>query len=159
MRKAAIMNRVRQRVVAAKEVEQRRMELTRQAFLYDDPSADLGTLADGRRRYQSSPEHIPHRHYIPLPPSPLGLSNYDAFDDEDFPHNDGDHEEAEGQSVYSDFNILEPSESVIDDYDSLEAFDSASTERRPPTPPCEKVVELMMERERQREVSFVQFGV
>ncbi|KAI9872147.1 MAG: hypothetical protein M1830_002020 [Pleopsidium flavum] len=159
LRKAAIMNRVRQRVVAAKEVEQRRMELARQAFLYDDRSADLYTLADGRRRYQSPSDHVPHRHYIPLPPSPLGLSNYDAFDDEDYPHSDGEHEEAEDQSVHSDFNILEPSESVIDDYDSLGTFESDSTERRPPTPPCEKVVELMMERERQKEVSFVQFEV
>lgn len=152
------MNRVRQQVVAAKEFEQRRMELARQAFLYDDTSAAyLENLADGPRRYQSSPDHIPHRHYIPLPPSPLGLSNYDAFDDEDFPYGDGEHEEAEEQPLYSDFNLLEPSESVVDDYDLLETIESASTERRPPTPPCEKAIELMMEMERQKEVSFVQF--
>ena len=136
------------------------MELARQAYLYDDPSvAELDALADGPRRYQSLPEHVPHRHYIPLPPSPLGLSNYDAFDEEDYPRGDGEHEGAEERSLYSDFNILDPSESVIDDYDYLENFDSTSTDRMPPTPPCEKLVELMIEREQQKEISFVQFRV
>lgn len=154
------MNRVRQRIVAAKEIERRRMEQARQAFLYDDsPAAYFDDMADGPRRYQSLPEHVPHRHYIPLPPSPLGLSNYDAFDDEDYPQSDGECEGAEERSVYSDFNILDPSEPVVDDYDSLGSLDGACTECRPPSPPCEKIVELMIERERQKEISFVQFVV
>ncbi len=159
LRKAAIMNSFRQRLVAAKENEQRRMELARQSFLYGELSAaNLGMLADGPRRCQSLPEHNPHRHYIPLPPSPLGLSNYDAFDDEDYTQLDGEHEDAENRPSYSDFSILDPAESVVDDYDSIGSLESASTDRRPPTPPCEKFVELMMERERQKEISFVQFG-
>lgn len=137
------------------------MEQARQAFLYadDSPAADLEDLADGPRRYQSLPEHVPHRRYIPLPPSPLSLSNYDAFDDEDYPQGDGEYDGAEERSIYSDFNILDPSESVVDDYDSLGSLDEPSIERRPPTPPCGKIVELMMERERQKEISFVQFAV
>lgn len=136
------------------------MELARQAFLYDDPSdADFEPLTDGPRRHQSSPEHVPHRHYIPLPPSPLGLSNYDAFDEEEYPHAEGEHDDANAKSVYSDFNVLEPSEPIVDDYDYLGPSDSGPTVRRPPTPPCEKIVELMVERERQREVSFVQVGL
>lgn len=133
------------------------MEQARQAFLYDNSPAVDDNLADGPRRYQSLSEHVPHRHYIPLPPSPLGLSNYDAF--EDYPHSDGECEGADESSVYSDFNILDPSEPIVDDYDSLGSLDGASTERRPPTPPCEKIVELMIERERQKEISFVQFAV
>lgn len=160
LRKAAIMNSVRQRIVAAREIEQKRMEQARQALLYDNsPAADLVDSADGPRRYRSLPQHLHHHHYIPLPPSPLGLSNYDAFDDEDYPHNDGEAEPAEERSVYSDFNILDPLEPVVDDYDSLESLDGASTGRRPPTPPCEKIVELMIERERQKEISFVQFAI
>ena len=160
LRKAAIMNSVRQRIVAAKETEQRRMEQARQAFLYDNsPAANVDNLADGPRLYRSLPEHIPHRHYIPLPPSPLGLSNYDALDDEDYPHCDEEYEASEDRSVYSDFNILDPSEAVVDDYDSLGSLDEAPPERRHPSPPCEKIVELMVERERQKEISFVQFAV
>lgn len=154
------MNSVRQRIVAVKEIERRRMEQARRALRYDDsPAADLADLADGPRRYQSLPEQLHHHQYIPLPPSPLGLSNYDAFDDEDYPHNDGECEAAEEGSLYSDFNILDPLEPVVDDYDSFESLDGASTVRRPPTPPCEKIVELMIERERQKEISFVQSAI
>lgn len=154
------MNSIRQRIVAVKEIERRRMEQARRALRYDDsPAADLADLADGPRRYQALPEQLHHHQYIPLPRSPLGLSNYDAFDDEDYPHNDGECEAAEEGSLYSDFNILDPLEPVVDDYDSFESLDGASTVRRPPTPPCEKIVELMIERERQKEISFVQSAI
>lgn len=164
------MNSVRQRIVAAKEIEQRRMEQrrmeqrrmeqARQALLDDDsPAANLDDSADGPRRDQSLPDQRPHRRYVPLPPSPLGLSNYDAFDDEDHPHSDGEYEATEERPVYSDFNILDSLEADVDDYDSLGSLDGASTEWRPPTPPCEKIVELMIESERQKEISFVQFAV
>lgn len=72
----------------------------------------------------------PRRQYIPLPPSPLSLTNYDVFDDEhDYFDSDGesgdrhDDDNKEGL-IYSDFNILEPSEPVVEDHDSLSAFDS-----------------------------------
>lgn len=166
MRKAAIMNSVRQRIVAAKEVERRRMEQARQALLnHDSLAANLDDSADGPKRDRSlpyrpaQPDQVPHRRHIPLPPSPLGPSNYDAFDDEDYPHSDDECEATEERSVYSDFNILDPLEADVDGYDSLGPLDGASIEWRPPTPPCEKIVELMIESERQKEISFVQFAV
>lgn len=73
----------------------------------------------------------PRRQYIPLPPSPLNLTNYDysVFDNEDGSYfersgNNGDGDDHE--LIYSDFNniLLEPSEPVLDDHDSLAAFDS-----------------------------------
>ncbi|KAF2011291.1 hypothetical protein BU24DRAFT_426372 [Aaosphaeria arxii CBS 175.79] len=53
--------------------------------------------------YTPTKAQIPRRNHIPLPPSPLGLSNYDAFDQEDaFPdpyaHFDDDDEEGGGSS-------------------------------------------------------------
>lgn len=132
------------------------------------------------RRYEASPNRspndayassyplpraqIPRRPYIPLPPSPLGLSNYDAFDLEDdipdpYAHLDDEDQFAElgedmietdassssanttasytstlstaptvpnepaktpPQMIYSDFNILDPGEPVVGDYDQIE---------------------------------------
>lgn len=142
LRKAAIMNLIRRRAVEAKETEQRRLEEARQAHL----------------RHQLSTAQTPRRQYIPLPPSPLGLSNYDALDLEDEVHDSAD---GEGQSIYSDFNFLDPSEPVVDDYDSLrdlDALNEVPQERRPPTPPDEKSIEMLREKERQKELSFVHFG-
>ncbi|EEH22765.2 hypothetical protein PABG_04976 [Paracoccidioides brasiliensis Pb03] len=70
------------------------------------------------------------RQYIPLPPPPqLDLTNYDIFDNEDGyfdSDSDGESEGNDGKSyrVYSDFNILEPSEPVVDDHDDIASFDS-----------------------------------
>jgi hypothetical protein len=78
-----------------------------------------------------SPPGAPRRQYIPLPPSPLSLANYDVFDNEDgyfdnLSDSDSDADRTEDRAglVYSDFNVLEPSESVLDDHDCLSAFDS-----------------------------------
>ncbi|QSS65530.1 hypothetical protein I7I51_06374 [Histoplasma capsulatum] len=75
-----------------------------------------------------SPPSTPRRQYIPLPPSPLYLTNYDIFDNEDgYFDSDSDTEtENDGRNsrVYSDFNILEPSEPVLDDHDAIASFDS-----------------------------------
>ena len=58
----------------------------------------------------------------------------------------------EGQLVYSDFNLLEPAEPDYADYDSL------PQPRRPPSPPDEKEVELILEKQRQKEFCFIQFS-
>ncbi|KAL1980162.1 hypothetical protein VTN96DRAFT_4593 [Rasamsonia emersonii] len=75
-----------------------------------------------------SPPGPPRRQYIPLQPrSPLSLTNYDysVFDNEDG-GSDGDDDDHGHELIYSDFNniLLEPSEPVLDDHDSLAAFDS-----------------------------------
>ncbi|KAI9837237.1 MAG: hypothetical protein M1819_000311 [Sarea resinae] len=160
LRKAAIMNLIRRRAVEAKETEQRRLEEARQAHLYDFSAAlqNCNPLTTSTRRHQLSTAQTPRRQYIPLPPSPLGLSNYDALDLEDEVHDSADEE---GQSIYSDFNFLDPSEPVVDDYDSLrdlDALNEVPQERRPPTPPDEKSIEMLREKERQKELSFVHFG-
>ncbi|OJD15957.1 hypothetical protein AJ78_03826 [Emergomyces pasteurianus Ep9510] len=115
----------------------------------------------------SSPQSVPRRQYIPLPPSPLYLTNYDIFDNEDgYFDSDSDTEsennEGRNSRVYSDFNILEPSEPVLDDHDAIASFDSLIfgsqfllTETLKED---EKLIGIRLEQERQKEVSFVHFG-
>ncbi|KAI9840423.1 MAG: hypothetical protein M1837_001636 [Sclerophora amabilis] len=197
LRKAAILNRVRRQIEAARELEQREMELARQAFMQVPATVPSPSCCDAanpslarQSRHQSSVSQIPRRQYIPLPPSPLGLSNYDAFDldddddggappaaaaasssygenlDDDDDDNDDD--ENGGSMIYSDFNILEPAEPVVDDYDSLDLLDmlphdhgprAAATSDHGPraaatttttTTTDEKRTEMMREKERQK---------
>ncbi|QSS55285.1 hypothetical protein I7I53_03127 [Histoplasma capsulatum var. duboisii H88] len=113
-----------------------------------------------------SPPSTPRRQYIPLPPSPLYLTNYDIFDNEDgYFDSDSDTEtEGDGRNsrIYSDFNILEPSEPVLDDHDAIASFDSLTfgsqfllTEMLTED---EKSIGTRLEQKRQKEVSFVHFG-
>lgn len=147
-----------------------------------------------------SPQSSPRKQYIPLPSSPLSLTNYDIFDNEDgyFDSSDGESSDDDfgggsnttspqngiinnndnstdnsksnkkkrkSSRIYSDFNILEPTESVIeDDHDSLSAFDSLPFWGRwlpevGSSEEDEKEAEMRLEKERQKEVSFVRFEV
>ena len=100
------------------------------------------------------PVRLPRRSYLPLPPSPLGISNYDALDLEDEIHSPYDDDDDLSSSdaemldspcstsasysstvetssdaartppfpvqYYSDFNVLEPEEAVVGDYDGVD---------------------------------------
>jgi hypothetical protein len=144
LRKAAIMNRVRLRMDAAKDI----------MHLHQEKSK--GTLALREIVVQK-----PRYHDLPLPPSPLGLSNYDALDLEDM--SNGDHDGQDGGidrtcSIYSDFNIMNPMSSDGDDYDYLDALDGISPldlPDTPPLPPEESIVEMLREKERQGDSYFV----
>jgi hypothetical protein len=133
LRKAAIMNRVRKRMDAAKDFVRLEQERGR-AFL----------------SFRKVVLQKPRIHEVPLPPSPLGLSNYDALDLED-EHDDGEDEGADGESaIYSDFNIMNPITSDGDDYDYLDAIDGITTQDLPDAPPQpveDDIVELMREKE------------
>ena len=116
-------------------------------------------------------------------PSPLGLSNYDALDDEDdwYGNTYDDDEETpdtgserrektlhreDKQGYYSDFNFFDErpdrqdeDENDYDDPFSLSLLPSEITkEKRPPSPPDDRLIELMKEKQRQREVAFLNFG-
>ena len=165
LRKAAIMNRIRLKYEAVREAERKRVELGRKIYLYNTPDlADHDIVTDGYRPPRPSPAQKPHRQYLLLSPSPLGLSNYDALDQEGDPCSEDEHEDADVSSIYSDFNLLDSNEPVLDDYDSLASFDDPIIEyedtrqQRPPTPPREEIIKLVMERERQKEDPFIDFG-
>jgi hypothetical protein len=145
LRKAAIMNRVRLRLSREKEAMLQQQEKRERLAMREFPN----TLAVK-----------PHwRHEIQLPPSPLGLSNYDALDLEDGLFDD---EETEGgtercSAIYSDFNIMNPT-SEGDDYDFLDALDGISPEDLPDTPPApleNGIAEILREEERQGDSVFV----
>ncbi|KAK2754584.1 hypothetical protein FQN54_006985 [Arachnomyces sp. PD_36] len=82
-------------------------------------------------------------------------------------NNKGTKNKRKSSRIYSDFNVLEPSESVIDDdHDSLSAFDSLPFWGRwlPEVgsgsgEEDEKAAEMRLEKERQKEVSFVRFEI
>jgi len=228
LRKAAILNRIRRRAAAAREEREREkvlsarqaeLESARLAFLYGSPNGThtrpayspyehddndgswyggADGVGAGRKRQQLQTQ-FPRREYIPLPPSPLGLSNYDALDlDDDFDEEegadwgiggdgDGDREdgmerngmsaEGNGGAIYSDFNVLEPTESVIGDYDNIDSYgmsdlltpeinaplDSGSLpldlgKKKQEGAPESKALEMIKEKERQKKILFVNFG-
>lgn len=141
LRKAAIMNRVRLRMDAAKDFMRQQEQRSRET-----PAL--------REIIVQKPRH----HDIPLPPSPLGLSNYDALDLEDEIEDD---EHGDGiertTTIYSDFNILNPCTGE-DDYEYLDALDGISAHDlgdAPPELPEESIVEMLREKERQGDSYFV----
>lgn len=99
---------------------------------YRSPNDDIA--------YSSVQSRLPRPAHLPLPPSPLGLSNYAALDLEDeipdpYAHLDVEYEteeECELDTSYSfetylssrsdhiDVNVLNPEERVIGDYDQVE---------------------------------------
>ncbi len=108
--------------------------------------------------------HQPRIHGMPLPPSPLGLSNYDALDLEDeLSEHDRDCEDGGNDTVstiYSDFNIMNPLATEGDDYEYLDALDGIQREDLPDTPPSppeeESIVEMLKEKVREGDSYFVQ---
>lgn len=181
LRKVAIMNDLRMRVAQAQRAKRWQMEVARHAFMYaartwtwPSPSAcrDTTLMPGSRcRRPRSSTTTCPsNRPYLPRPPSPAACSNYDVLDREDEEEAAAaaaamDEEEAttpeagRGPAIYSDFRIMEPNEPVIaDEYEALDGLPPPWPTDRPPSPPEEKALELIRERERQKELSFVELG-
>ena len=153
LRKAAIMNRVRKTIDAAK---------------------DFMRLEQERRKSQMLLRQIviqkPRCNEMPLPPSPLGLSAYDALDleddisdpyDEDFGIDRSDGMDRIS-AIYSDFNIMNPVSSDgndgDDDWGFLDALDGIQPRDlpdTPPPPPEDSIVDLLREKERQGDGYFV----
>jgi len=148
LRKAAIMNRVRTRLDAAKATARRASE-----------------------EHESNRQTVNLRQFVvqkprcldaPLPPSPLGLSNYDVLDLEDeFDDENGDGGHS-SPIIYSDWSVRKADDAMEgDEYDYLDDLDGIPhelaelPEERPPPPPDERMVEIMKEKARQKELYFV----
>jgi len=147
LRKAAIMNRVRMSMDAAKDFMRREQE---------------------RKTEMLSLREIvmkPRPHEMPLPPSPLGLSAYDALDLEDEIYDEHQEDGIERISaIYSDFNIMNPvtSDGDGDEYgylDALDTLDGITPQDLPDTPPApleDGIVDMLREKELKGDSYFVQ---
>lgn len=137
-----------------------------------DAAKDFMRLEQEKSRGQMSLRQIviqkPRCNEMPLPPSPLGLSAYDALDLED--EISDPYEEDFGidrsngidkiSAIYSDFNIMNPvsNEGDGDDWGFLDALDGIQPEDLPDTPPAppeDSIVDLLREKERQGDGYFV----
>ncbi|MCJ1428000.1 hypothetical protein MMC29_005907 [Sticta canariensis] len=157
LRKVACLNSIRIKRVAAREAEQRRSAFARIASMCDDVYVtDLGIVANCSRKQQSSPmaASLP-RQYNPPSPSPLGLSNYDAFDYEDDPvDEDDDDDDASGNDlVYSDFSAISADDSNSDDNSYFDPFGSDESEQPAVFSSSKEVMGLLMKNEKCEEIS------
>jgi len=103
-------------------------------------------------------EIVIHKQRVLLPPpSPLGLSNYDALDLEDEIADELHDGMEKIESIYSDFNIMNPCTGGDgDDYDYLDALDGITPEDLPDTPPIPPegtIVEILREDHREEAVA------
>jgi hypothetical protein len=148
LRKAAIMNRVRNRLDAAKATARRASE-----------EHEARRAVNVRQYVVQKPRCLD----TTLPPSPLGLSNYDALDLEDEMFDDEEGDSDHGSPViYSDWKVMKPCGAMDgDEYEYLDELDGIPhelaelPEERPPPPPDERLVEMMKEKERQKELCFI----
>ncbi|KAI9713037.1 MAG: hypothetical protein M1820_001022 [Bogoriella megaspora] len=116
---------------------------------------------------------------LTIPPSPLGVSNYAALDDEDTPPETNEIENEE-DGIYSDFNVLDPvdpeSPSALEEAEQHSVFarvplelspcqlrreehmaeEVVSRHDRPPSPPDELLKEMIREKEGGGEAAFVE---
>lgn len=157
LRKVACLNSIRMKRVAAREAEQKRSEFARMVSMYDNVYVtDLDRVANGSRKQPSSPTtgSLP-RQYNPPSPSPLGPSNYDAFDYEEDPTDEDDDEvDASGTGlVYSDFSALSADESDSDEDSYFDAFGSNESEQPAVLDSGNDAIGLLMENENCEEIS------
>lgn len=156
LRKVACLNSIRIRRLAAREVEQGRSAFARMVSMCDNVYAtDLGIVANGSRKQQSSPTaaSLP-RQYDPPSPSPLGLSNYEAFDYEDDPIDEDDDDDASGNDlVYSDFSALSADDSNSDYNSCFDSFGSNESEQPAVFSSSKEVLSLLMKNEKCEEIS------
>lgn len=138
-----------------------------------DAAKDFMRLEQERTKGPMSLRQIviqkPRCNDMPLPPSPLGLSAYDALDLEDDisdPYEeDFGIDRSDGidriSAIYSDFNIMNPVSSEGgdgDDWGFLDALDGIQPQDLPDTPPAppeDSIVDLLREKERQGDGYFV----
>jgi len=92
----------------------------------------------------------------------MGTSDYDAFDyeddnieiEDDDDDDDDNKDDGDGQQIYSDFHMMLSSDSDDAEFcDASYSFDTLNTGYQPVDDPGGKAIDLIMETERQDEVS------
>jgi hypothetical protein len=164
LRKAAIMNWVRIKVATAMKSRHSSSDLSRalpictQRF---NQSLENFDEENFRERLASPPKMYDHR--LPRPPSPLGLSNYDAIDlEEDLYDDDDDDDDSErshameADLINSDFTKRQPGNFEFDESQFGLDVDIGWSQSRIQS--SKDILELVTMEDSRKEVSFAQFG-
>lgn len=170
LRKAAIMNWVRIKVATAMKLQYsssvipRALPICTQHFNQSLENIDEENF---RERLASPPKMYSHR--LPRPPSPLGLSNYDAidleggpYDDDDGDDDDDDDEDSErsyvleGDLINSDFTKRQLGNCEFDEGQFDLDVDIGWSQSRIQS--SKDILELLTKEDNRKEVSFAQFG-
>jgi hypothetical protein len=142
LRRAAIMNCLRKRITRARDDEQIQHEVSR-------PPVPLHYL---------EMMHGPWNRFQPLPPSPLGLSNYDALDMED--DWKPEHERENSSSPCHGIELMSLPVTGVSEYDYLDDLDGVPHEEPGPIAPSEEIVaEMLMEEDMSNDIQFVRLGM
>ncbi|KAL9136164.1 MAG: hypothetical protein Q9175_002621 [Cornicularia normoerica] len=157
LRKGAILNSIaKKRKTALFESTQIGLFEANVAPMYRNPPCMVLPLAN-KVRSQLKPSHGSPPRALLEPLSVFTSSDYDAFDyEENEPvENEGDEEndQDEDQSIYSDFRTLGSTDSDEEFVDASYSFDSLDTSYHLGIDHGEKAIHLVMENERQDEVS------
>ncbi|MCJ1482608.1 hypothetical protein MMC06_002774 [Schaereria dolodes] len=159
LRKLAMINLIRIKSAQARKAEQRSQVSGNERSNRIRPgNVNIESIESGSRWQQSLKAQAFQKSYTPPTLSPLGLSNYDVLDQEGDPYDEEDLDEVDCESVNSDWNILEPTESKLDDDDSFAFSESKSIGRHPAIPSEEEILDLVTKGERHVESSFSHFG-
>lgn len=99
----------------------------------------------------------------PLPPSPLGLSNYDALDLEDEMDEQNFDDDDGSASIHADFSSINTSSTMEDDeYEYLDDLDGIPRHVHDNVlslPPDERVVEMLKGADSPNDIRFVRLGM
>lgn len=121
-----------------------------------DPQHRADEVIPEHAKYHSVPNNTQNRESPP--PSPLGLSNYDALDNEGDPY-DEDWCDVDDECVNSDFNNRDINNILSDDSGSY--FSSRDVDMNQPVPLTTSLGDsnmLLAQEDLQSEMSFAQFG-
>ena len=163
LRKAAIMNRIRIRNTAISSNDGGQSKKPELAPPYQEKyDTDLERVKERGSCQEMVVTLRPSNQHIPQSPSPLGISNYDEFDEEssmfdDQEWEDLDNESANDESVNSDFNRREPVNTAHEEDDLLLSSEYTATQPLPRMPSSAEILEVVNLEDLQEEVSLAQF--
>lgn len=120
LRKAAILNSMRKKGLPARRRVNEQLKIIQAFDAGENPDLECITehAEDGPSRTVDANKEKEEPLHIKV--STVGVSNYDAFDEEGDPYDEDSQDEGDGDLIYSNFNDHNSGNSPIDDYECLE---------------------------------------
>ena len=157
LRKAAIMNSIRRKEPVVKRTKNKHPLNSPQWHNVIQMSQAETELED--ESHQPPEPDVSDQSHITIFSS-LGLSDYDALDEEDDDlYEDEYQDEDDYDSVYSGFNTIEPTDDVSDDYEFSTAPSHSAGIKHPQKIPSEETMDLVARDDRQGPLFFARYGV